>query len=337
MTLQEAKFKKGSVLSNAVKYLKETNFQKVLGTNPTDYPRKKLIQVLQLPLNQNYFQAIQVDIPGKGLQWVIELEDFVVSMDRFLESLSKEGSDWNEIQAVLSHECRSLKYKYFNRLEWKRRFSNIPMTLRLLESGCKTIEDYFNIASKSNFPPAQHRSEIYALLRFLNEINVKTMLEIGTNRGGTLYLYAKSLPSDAHIMTMDLIIKNRSLLESFRSANQKLKILEGDSTSEKMISKVREYFPEGIDYILIDGDHSYEGVKKDFINYSKLAKKGGLIGFHDIVEDNETRYGIVTGGWAGGVPRFWREIKDQYKSKEFVQNPLQDGLGLGVIEWQGSE
>lgn len=335
MTLQETKFKKGSVLSNAVKYLKETHFQKVLGKNPNDYPRMILIQFLLIPLQQNYFEAVEVEIPGKGTQWLIELEGFEEKVNQFLNTLKKESETWNEIQNIFSQHHRNFWDRYFNKLEWKKRFSNHPLTLSLVEKfNCKTIEDYFNVASKSKFPPAQHRPEIFGLLSLLCERNVKTMLEIGTNRGGTLYLYMKSLPKDAKVMTMDIKIQNRNLLESFKSGDQKLWILEGNSTHPDTIQKVKEYFPDGLDYLFIDGDHSYEGVKQDFINYSPLVKKGGLIGFHDIIEDNETRYGIITGGWAGGVPQFWNEIKDQYNCKEFVQNPLQDGLGLGVIEWE---
>ena len=32
-----------------------------------------------------------------------------------------------------------------------------------------------------------------------------------------------------------------------------------------------------IDVLFIDGDHSYEGVKKDFLNYSDFVRSNGLI------------------------------------------------------------
>ena len=37
-----------------------------------------------------------------------------------------------------------------------------------------------------------------------------------------------------------------------------------------------------ISYLHIDGDHSYEGVKSDFLNYSPLVKEKGFISIHDI-------------------------------------------------------
>jgi len=32
-----------------------------------------------------------------------------------------------------------------------------------------------------------------------------------------------------------------------------------------------------VDFLFIDGDHSYEGVKKDFEMYSSLVRKGGVV------------------------------------------------------------
>jgi hypothetical protein len=37
-----------------------------------------------------------------------------------------------------------------------------------------------------------------------------------------------------------------------------------------------------IDYLHIDGDHSYEGVKKDFELYSSIVSENGIITIHDI-------------------------------------------------------
>jgi predicted O-methyltransferase YrrM len=86
-----------------------------------------------------------------------------------------------------------------------------------------------------------------------------------------------------------------------------------------------------VDFLFIDGDHSYEGVKKDFEMYSPLVKKGGIIVFHDIVPDYYTRYGIKTGSWAGEVYKFWNEIKEKYENLEIVKDREQNGFGIGVL------
>ena len=43
-----------------------------------------------------------------------------------------------------------------------------------------------------------------------------------------------------------------------------------------------------IDFLFIDGDHSYEGVKKDFELYSKLLNENGVIMIHDTDSNYET-------------------------------------------------
>ena len=79
-------------------------------------------------------------------------------------------------------------------------------------------------------------------------------------------------------------------------------------------------------FLFIDGDHTYEGVKKDFEMYAPLCRKGGIIAFHDIVPGPLEN--------VGGVPEFWNEIKGKYKHKELVRNSQQGqqgGYGIGIL------
>jgi len=48
-----------------------------------------------------------------------------------------------------------------------------------------------------------------------------------------------------------------------------------------------------IDYLHIDADHSYEGVKKDFDLYSKILNKNGIISIHDTDQQYHNNF-IVT-------------------------------------------
>ncbi len=84
---------------------------------------------------------------------------------------------------------------------------------------------------------------------------------------------------------------------------------------------------------MIDGDHSYEGVKTDFSLYAPLVRPGGLIAFHDILP-NEVAENCH-------VDRLWAELRSVHVTTEFV-DPYDDrGLGqwggIGVIHWPGRE
>ena len=80
---------------------------------------------------------------------------------------------------------------------------------------------------------------------------------------------------------------------------------------------------EKVDFLFIDGDHTYQGVKQDFQMYSPLVKKGGIVAVHD----------IVTHDPASGceVDRFWNEIKPTYQHIEIIEKQDQKWAGIGVL------
>ena len=62
--------------------------------------------------------------------------------------------------------------------------------------------------------------------------------------------------------------------------NNNFKFIIGDSHDERIADIVKVMMPK-VDILFIDGDHSVEGVKKDFYMYSDLVVKGGYIVFDD--------------------------------------------------------
>jgi cephalosporin hydroxylase len=73
----------------------------------------------------------------------------------------------------------------------------------------------------------------------------------------------------------------------------------GYSNDEKVISEVYAKVPN-VDFLFIDGNHSYDSVLCDFLLYYPIVKKGGLIGFHDTkLSENNI-----------GVPKLISEIRD---------------------------
>ncbi len=178
----------------------------------------------------------------------------------------------------------------------------------------------------------QVKSEIAGLIDFIAAQNPKNFVEIGTADGGTHFLIRKLCESIDKCVAIDTDIRNRYLLDRITATAQS-HYIRGFSNSQKVQNAFKKIFPreQMLDVLFIDGDHSYVGVKGDFELYAKQVKSGGLIIFHDIVEDWGQRHGRTTNKYTGGVPKFYSEIKDQYEYKEFVDDPDQDGFGIGVI------
>jgi predicted O-methyltransferase YrrM len=84
-----------------------------------------------------------------------------------------------------------------------------------------------------------------------------------------------------------------------KRSKQKIVAIQGDSHSIDTLNKIKRILNgKKLDFLFIDGDHSYKGVKKDFEMYSPLVRKGGIIAFHDIIPDYYTRFGKRTDSWA---------------------------------------
>ena len=91
-------------------------------------------------------------------------------------------------------------------------------------------------------------------------------------------------------------------------------ISNSNSSSERVFNKVRKILSgKQIDLLFVDGDHSYKGVKSDFEKFLPLVTENGIIAFHDICADHNSRFGKNTSNFSGGVPQFWKEIKDHYQ------------------------
>ncbi len=73
-------------------------------------------------------------------------------------------------------------------------------------------------------------------------------------------------------------------------------------TSQEFAQKNPE---KKFEYIYIDGDHSYEGVKSDFDNFWPRLTQGGIISFHDI-DMKGLHHGQEFGVW-----RLWDELKNK--------------------------
>jgi len=179
----------------------------------------------------------------------------------------------------------------------------------------------------------QVRYEITKLLKILKDLKPKIVLEIGTAGGGTLFLFTKMANPEATIISVDLprgyfgggYAKWKiPLYQSFAKRRQKIHLVRANSHNPNTFELVKNILDgRMIDFLFIDGDHTYEGVKIDFNMYSSFVKEGGIIAFHDIAK--HTHESGCT------VDKFWNEIKDDNESLEIIEDFSWRWGGIGVI------
>ena len=122
-----------------------------------------------------------------------------------------------------------------------------------------------------------------ALLREL-AAGARTIVEIGAFEGASTRAMREAMPWDAHLYAVDPFIANRYGFcvqhaifrrEAGRSTNGRLILLR--QFSHEAITSWRE----PIDLLFIDADHSFEAVTRDFRDWGRHVRPGGVILLHD--------------------------------------------------------
>lgn len=175
--------------------------------------------------------------------------------------------------------------------------------------------------------PNQIDSEIIRLMQLVRDLEPSTAMEIGRAGGGSLYLLSRACPSDAMIISLDLGRGPRAharFFSSFARGAQRIRVLTGNSHDPAIVRRVQAALAgRSLDFLFIDGDHSYSGASADFAAYSLMVRPGGKIALHDIVPGAED--GV------GGVPELWQQVKADYECDEIVEDWAQGGFGIGVV------
>ena len=140
----------------------------------------------------------------------------------------------------------------------------------------------------------QKQKELSGLIGLVSELHPLRVLEIGTRHGQTLMCWCRLAHPYATIVSVDLPDgpygggyppDAGQVFGAYVQGQQDLTLIPADSHAPRTLQLVEGKFPaSNIDFLFIDGDHSYDGVMNDYEMYGPLVRKGGLIAFHDIAD-----------------------------------------------------
>jgi predicted O-methyltransferase YrrM len=129
--------------------------------------------------------------------------------------------------------------------------------------------------------------QIKALYQYARECEGNAV-EIGSYRGRSTVVIAAGLRhgGKGKVVAIDPHVSKSSdyelFLDNIENTHFADQIIPIRSTSERVfeMKTIQRIFRHPIGLLFIDGDHTYEGVKKD-LNWVDVVSKGGIIALHD--------------------------------------------------------
>lgn len=114
------------------------------------------------------------------------------------------------------------------------------------------------------------------------------VVEIGSLLGGTLWFWSH-LPAVTTLVSVDLPTPWPQMRDEVLVARTswagwfdrcEFVDVQADSQDPSTVAAVTDGRPS-IDFLFIDGDHQYDGIRRDFDLWSPHVRSGGVVAFHD--------------------------------------------------------
>ncbi|MEM8654705.1 MAG: class I SAM-dependent methyltransferase [Pseudomonadota bacterium] len=187
------------------------------------------------------------------------------------------------------------------------------------------LQDWYNSSSVGLL---QIPSEYVDFLLYCSKYRPSSMVEIGAFTGGSSFIAAaffKALNPDFRLTAVDL--GDYILLEKRTLELLDITICAGKTSDD--------IFGQAFDIVFIDGDHSHQWAKSDYLNVGRFARK--VCGMHDV---NGREY-IPRNG---GVFTFWRKLRHSlchklpvlqisHASHKVGEHQDGDWMGIGILDF----
>lgn len=116
----------------------------------------------------------------------------------------------------------------------------------------------------------------------------KRLVEVGVWHGVTTCVLRKAMASDGVLFAVDPYPVGRMGFSAQRliARSELAKVPNGSvmwvrCTGAQAAARYAASYREAVDFVFIDADHSYEGVRGDWEGWSGLVAPGGIVALHD--------------------------------------------------------
>jgi predicted O-methyltransferase YrrM len=146
---------------------------------------------------------------------------------------------------------------------------------------------------------------------------VNTAIEIGVYEGINTVVISKAMANEGKTYGIDPFFKGAMGI-CYHKVIAKLHLKRNKVNGkvvlvEKFSFDATEDVPGTVDFIFIDGDHSYEGISKDWQLYADKVRPGGIVALHDT--------SVVGAGtaWVLDSVRFYNEVIRHDKRYDWIE------------------
>lgn len=188
--------------------------------------------------------------------------------DLFVEALRRRGRD--RVAARLN-----------NSLDWRLD----PLALPERVVGFEDLAGLFWLSPLNRGAIRQDFDEAALLYRSVRSLEAPHGVEIGRRFGGGTILLAAAVGPRGRVTSIDLAPADDAALDEALERSglaPRVELRVGDANELQV--------PGRLDFVLIDGDHSFEGARRDVNRWVPRLREGGLAVFHDMAR---TRLGAT--------------------------------------------
>lgn len=125
------------------------------------------------------------------------------------------------------------------------------------------------------------------ILKRLKNHNVQNVLEIGFAGGRHTYAILKSF-NPKRMISLDINFDyqgGRKKIHQIKKEFEQIEFVERDSKIALTVEFVKNKFPDGLDYVLVDGGHAYNDAISDMKNTYEFINTNGIM----IIDDYKSK------------------------------------------------